>query len=207
ARPSVPAVEEPPKVGWSNMPNKAVILAMLATGLLLMIANMSVEPIITVYIETLLEDSRRVTSVAGLAMSAAALGSIISATYLGKVADRIGYGVIMIAALSVAAVLLIPQAFVYAGWQLIALRFLMGMALGGLLPCMAAVIRHSVPERFVGSAMGWSLSAQFAGQVIGPVIGGFVGGQFGMRSVFLVTSLLMLAGALFNWRALGHSTR
>ena len=48
----------------------------------------------------------------------------------------------------------------------------MGMALGGLLPCMAAVIRHSVPERFVGSAMGWSLSAQFAGQVIGPVIGG-----------------------------------
>lgn len=83
----------------------------------------------------------------------------------------------------------------------------MGMALGGLLPCMAAVIRHSVPERFVGSAMGWSLSAQFAGQVIGPVIGGFVGGQFGMRSVFLVTSLLMLAGALFNWRALGHSTR
>lgn len=49
------------------------------------------------------------TSVAGLAMSAAALGSIISATYLGKVADRIGYGVIMIAALSVAAVLLIPR--------------------------------------------------------------------------------------------------
>ena len=93
---------------------------------------------------------------------------------------------------------------VIVGWSMYAL---MGMALGGLLPCMAAVIRHSVPERFVGSAMGWSLSAQFAGQVIGPVIGGFVGGQFGMRSVFLVTSLLMLAGALFNWRALGHSTR
>ena len=204
ARPSVPAVEEPPKVGWSNMPNKAVILAMLATGLLLMIANMSVEPIITVYIETLLSRTpRRVTSVAGLAMSAAALGSIISATYLGKVADRIGYGVIMIAALSVAAVLLIPQAFVYAGWQLIALRFLMGMALGGLLPCMAAVIRHSVPERFVGSAMGWSLSAQFAGQVIGPVIGRVRRWPVRDAQRFPGNQPVDAGRALFNWRALG----
>ena len=94
--------------------------------------------------------------------------------------------------------LLIPQAFVSSGWQLIALRFLMGLALGGLLPCIAAVIRHHVPEGMVGSILGYSVAAQFAGQFIGPLIGGFVGGHIGMPAVFLTTSCILLAGAAWN---------
>ncbi|CCF98886.1 MFS transporter [Ralstonia solanacearum] len=196
-----------PKGGWPQMPRKGVVVAMLATGLLLMIANMSIEPIITVYVESLISDPKQVTFLSGLVMSAAALGSIISASQSGKVADQIGHSTVIILALSVAGLLLIPQAFVTAGWQLVALRFLMGLALGGLLPCIAAVIRHNVPDHDVGAAMGWSLSSQFAGQVAGPLIGGFVGGQFGMRAVFLGTSLLMLLGAAFNWRVVGFFRR
>lgn len=118
-------------------------------------------------------------------MAATALGSIISASWLGKVADSL---------------LLIPQAFVTSGWQLIALRFLMGLALGGLLPCIAAVIRHRVPEGMVGSILGYSVAAQFAGQFIGPLIGGFVGGHIGMRAVFLATSCILLSGAVWNFK-------
>jgi MFS family permease len=95
-------------------------------------------------------------------------------------------------------VLLIPQAFVTAGWQLVALRFLMGMALGGLLPCVASVIRHSVPQTIAGKMLGYSTSAQYAGQVLGPLLGGFVGGHFGMRAVFLGTCVLMAGGAVYN---------
>src|ERR1700758_1660123 len=77
-------------VGWSQIPDKRPILAMLATGLLLMLANMSIEPIITVYVAQFAEPSR-VTFIAGLVMSAAALGAILSATHLGKLADRVGH--------------------------------------------------------------------------------------------------------------------
>ncbi|EMA3640187.1 MFS transporter [Providencia stuartii] len=182
-----------------NIPNKKVVIIMLMTGLLLMVANMSIEPIITVYVGTLITDISQVSFISGLVMSAAALGSIISASKLGKIADQIGHAKIIIIAFAASSLLLIPQAFVTTGWQLIILRFFMGLALGGLLPCVATVIRHSVPEHLVGGIMGWSISAQFAGQVIGPLIGGFVGGQFGMQAVFLGTSLLMLLGALANW--------
>jgi hypothetical protein len=34
--------------------------------------------------------------------------------------------------------------------------------------------------------------------VTGPLAGGFVGAHFGMPAVFLITSGLMLGGALFN---------
>ncbi|MEP9373052.1 multidrug efflux MFS transporter [Mesorhizobium sp. KR1-2] len=187
--------------GWAAIPDKRPILAMFATGLLLMVATMSIEPIITVYVAQLVPDASRVTMVSGLAMSAAALGAILSASRLGKLADRIGHWTVIVGCLSVSAVLLVPQAFVTAGWQLVGLRFLMGLALGGLLPCIASVIRHNVPDRFAGNVLGISTSAQYAGQVIGPLAGGFIGGHVGMRAVFLGTAVLMAVGAACNWLA------
>jgi MFS family permease len=184
--------------GWSEIPDKRPIVAMLATGLLLMVANMSIEPIITVYVAQLVEPSR-VTFVAGLVMAATALGAILSSPRLGKLADRIGHWRVINVSLAVSAALLIPQAFVTSGWQLIVLRFLMGLALGGLLPCIASVIRHNVPEAITGSILGYSVSAQYAGQVLGPISGGFVGGHVGMRAVFLGTAVLMAAGAIGNF--------
>jgi MFS family permease len=78
-------------------------------------------------------------------------------------------------------------------------RFLMGLSLGGLLPCVIAVIRHNVPERITGSILGYATSSQYVGQVTGPLIGGFIGGHFGMRAVFLGTSVLMAAGAVYGF--------
>jgi MFS family permease len=187
------------KAGFASVPDKRPIIAMLATGMLLMFANMSIEPIITVYVAQIVPNPAHVTIVAGLVMSAAALGSIISASRLGKLADQVGHWTVIIGCLLVCAVLLIPQAFVTDGWQLIGLRFLMGLSLGGLLPCVATVIRHNVPERSAGSVLGYSTSSQYLGQVTGPLAGGFVGGHFGMRAVFLGTSVLMAAGALYGW--------
>jgi MFS family permease len=187
---------------WRSVPNKRPAIAMLVTGLLLLFANMSIEPIITVYVATLVPAPDRITIVSGLAMSAAALGTILSASQLGKLADRIGHRTVIIAGLLAAAALLIPQAFVTNGWQLIALRFLMGIALGGLLPCIATVIRHNVPDNAAGGVLGYSTSAQYIGQVAGPLAGGFVGGHIGMRAVFLGTSALMAIGAVWTWWAL-----
>jgi MFS family permease len=184
---------------WALIPDRRPVLAMLLTALLLLLANMSVEPIITVYVAQLVADQTKVVLVSGLVMAAAALGSIVAAPRIGRLADRVGHWKVVVVCLLAAAVLLIPQAFVTAGWQLIVLRFLMGMALAGLLPCITALIRHSVPDAVSGNILGYSQSAQYAGQVCGPLLGGVLGAHFGMRSVFLVTSVLLFGGAAYNW--------
>jgi MFS family permease len=191
-----PARKASAQDGWSQIPDKRPVIAMLAMGFLLMLATMSIEPIITIYVGQLVEASR-VTIVSGIVMSAAALGTILSASRLGRLADRSGPWRVMIGALVVAALLLIPQAFVTTGWQLVGLRLLMGLALGGLLPCVTSIIRHSVPDGIAGRVLGYSTSSQYAGQVAGPLLGGFVGGHIGMRAVFLGTALLMGAGAVY----------
>lgn len=182
----------------SSIPDRRPVFAMLATGFLLMVANMSIEPIITVYVGKLVQPSR-VTAISGIVMSAAALGSILSSSHLGKLADRVGHWKLVVACLGAAALLLVPQAFVTDAWQLVVLRFLMGLALGGLLPSITSVIRHNVPGAMVGGVLGCSISAQYSGQVIGPLAGGFIGGHIGMRAVFLGTSALIAIGAAMNF--------
>jgi MFS family permease len=188
-----------PAGGWGALPDKRPLLAMLVTGMLLMFANMSIEPIITVYVAQFVRQPAQITFISGLAMSAAALGSILSASWLGKIADRVGHWNVIICSLLASALLLIPQAFVNATWQIVALRFMMGLALGGLLPCIASVIRHNVPAHTAGNMLGYSTSAQYAGQVAGPLAGGFIGGYIGMRTVFLATAVLMAMGATYNF--------
>jgi MFS family permease len=184
--------------GWASVPDLRPVLAMLFTAALLMFANMSIEPIITVYVSQLVHDARHVTLVSGFVMSASALGSVLAASRVGRLADRIGAPKVIIACLVACAALLVPQAFVTNGVQLLVLRFLMGLALAGLLPSITSVIRHSVPDRSAGYILGYATSANYAGQVTGPLAGGFVGAHFGMPAVFLITSGLMLGGALFN---------
>ncbi|MBU6419730.1 MAG: MFS transporter [Proteobacteria bacterium] len=193
-----PARREKAGGNWVRIPEKGSVALMLATGFLLMLANMSIEPIITVYVAQLVPPAH-VIFVAGLVMAASALGATLSSSRLGHLADRIGYRPVIATCLGAAALLLIPQAFVTSGWQLILLRFLMGLALGGLIPCIAAVIRHSVPQEVLAGTLGYSISSQYAGQVLGPLGGGFVGGHIGMPAVFLATSGLMALGAGANW--------
>jgi MFS family permease len=185
---------------WRALPALAPILTMLLTAMLLMFANMSIEPIITVFVSTLVTDPNHVTRVAGVVMAASALGSIIAAARIGRLADRIGAWRIVVICLALCGVLLIPQAFVTSAWQLIVLRFLMGLSLAGLLPSITSVIRHNTPDKHAGYILAYATSAQYAGQVTGPLMGGFIGGAFGMRSVFLITSALMFAGALINFQ-------
>ncbi len=204
-RPATAAAPARPRFGWSSITDRRPIVAMLVTGMLLMLAIMSIEPIITVYVAQLVADARTVPVWSGAIMSVAALGSVLSASWLGRFADRVGHWTVIIIGLAASALLLVPQAFVTQAWQLVGLRFLMGIALGGLVPCITSVIRHHVPETLTGQVVGYSTSAQYIGQVIGPLAGGFIGGTFGMRPVFIATSLALGGGALYNWVSAARS--
>ena len=180
------------------LPGGRPVAILLVTASLLMLATMSIEPIVTLYVGQLDPGSDHVSALAGVVMSIGALGSIASAPRVGRLADRLGYARVITACLLVAAVALGLQALAQDVWQLGALRLLMGLALGGLLPTITAAIRHAVPDRVVGRVLGLSVSAQYSGQVLGPLLGGLVAGAFGIRVVFVATAAVLIGGALLS---------
>jgi DHA1 family multidrug resistance protein-like MFS transporter len=152
--------------------NRPQIVALLVTGMMVLFANMSIEPIITVYIGQLGVASDKLARVAGIVMAASALGSMLTAPRLGALADRIGSWNVIIGCLVLTALVMLPQAIVTHWWQLAMLRVLMGMTLAGLLPAIAKLIRQSVDDSSSGRMLGYLQSAQFTGQVAGPLVGG-----------------------------------
>lgn len=180
--------------------NYGVVAALLATAMMVLLANMSIEPIITVYIGGLNVTPDHVASIAGVVMACSALGSMLTAARLGALADRIGSWNVIVVCLVLTGITMIPQAFVHQWWQLAGLRVLMGMTLAGLLPSIAKLARSAVHESRAGQMLGYLQSAQFGGQVIGPVIGGQIGVLFGLHFVFFATGGVLLACAgLAHW--------
>jgi MFS family permease len=180
--------------------NYPVIGALLVTAMMVLLANMSIEPVITVYVGSLGVPSAHLARVAGIVMACSALGSMLTAARLGALADRIGSWNVIVACLVLTGLVMVPQAFVHAWWQLAALRALMGMTLAGLLPSIAKLARHAVADHQTGQMLGYLQSAQFSGQVAGPIIGGVIAVHLGLHSVFFVTgSLLLACAALAHW--------
>jgi DHA1 family multidrug resistance protein-like MFS transporter len=189
-----------PHAASSAPVDRALITTLLLTAMMVLLANMSIEPIITVYIGQLGVPTDHLTRVAGIVMAASALGSMLTAAKLGALADRIGSWKVIIGCLLATGVVMLPQALVSHWWQLALLRVLMGMTIAGLLPAIAKLVRHSVHEGQTGKTLGYLQSAQFSGQVIGPLIGGQIGARIGLHEVFFVTgSLLVLCAALNQW--------
>jgi MFS family permease len=184
-----------------GLPGGRPVAMLLVTSMLLMLATLSIEPIVTVYVSELDPGTTHVATLAGVVMAIGAVGSIASAPRVGRLADRLGYRRVISACLVAAAVALALQAAVQDVWQLAALRLALGVALGGLLPAISAAIRHAVPDGVVGRVLGLSVSAQYVGQVLGPLLGGLVAGVLGIRTVFVATAVVLLAGALLAHRS------
>lgn len=184
--------------------NRPILFALLVTAMMVLLANMSIEPIITVYIGQLGVPTNHLARIAGIVMAASALGSMLTAAKLGALADRIGSWNVIIGCLIATGLAMVPQAFVTQWWQLAILRVLMGMTIAGLLPAIAKLVRHAVSENKTGKTLGYLQSAQFTGQVVGPLIGGQIGARVGLHEVFFVTGSLLILCAIVNQWARSH---
>ncbi len=185
------------KATWNIIPDKSLTIIMFVTSFVLALALYSVEPIITVYITELSSNTSHVALLAGMAFSASGLANIIAAPRLGELSDRIGPQKVMLAALVAAGLIFIPQAFAKIPWQLIALRFLLGLAMAGLVPSVNVLVKKITPDSLTGRVFGFNMSAQYFGVFGGSILGGQVAAWFGIRYVFIITSSLLLLNAVW----------
>lgn len=182
---------------WNSVPEKSLTVTMFVTFFILAVSLYSVEPIVTVYVKQLSNNSSHVALLAGLAFSASGLANIISAPRLGKLSDKIGAHKVILVCLIGAGIIFIPQAFVQNTWQLIGLRFLLGLTLGGLNPSVNIILKKITPSSLTGRVFGFSMTAAYLGVFGGAVLGGQVAGYFGMRYVFFITSVLLFINAVW----------
>lgn len=174
--------------------NQRPLITVMILTAVIQVGNFSIQPLLALYVSEL-HGTQNLAFFSGLAFSATGLGSLLAARKWGALGDRFGHGKILVILSLSAAVCFIPQGLTSSYETLVIFRFLFGIALGGMIPCITASIRLQAPGSIQGEVLGYNVSFRFLGNVIGPVLGGILSSYFGISAAFYVTAFLFFSGA------------
>ena len=168
------------------------LLPLLTVIALTQVSALAAQPVIPLYVQSLLGTTGLLATAAGAAIAVMGIADILASPWLGKRSDRIGYRRVLIISLIGAAAFTIPQAFAHDYWAFLALRFGVGMFLGGILPAANALVGRSFARERRGHIFGLVSSATFLGMFMGPLAGGLIAAHFGFTALFLIVGIIML---------------
>ncbi len=170
-----------------------ILSAIFASSLAVQLAIMAIQPVLSLFVERLWPSSGNLATVAGAVFAVTGLSSLLAAPFWGKKGDRLGYRRTLTITLVGTGISYAPQGLVTGVYQLIVLRFVQGLFVGGILPAIYTLTSLNTPEERRGGVLGITRSGLLLGNMIGPISGGFLAAFFGMRPLFFLTAALLIA--------------
>ncbi|NQX48097.1 MFS transporter [Paenibacillus tritici] len=183
--------------GFKELAKVPQLPALFGVTFLLQFAMISPMTLLPLYVEKLHGSAVNIAFWAGMVSAVTGISNMVASPLLGKLSDKVGAHRILTFALIGAALFLIPQAFVTSVWQLILVRFLMGVFMGGLLPSVNALIRSYTPDGKESRAFGFNSSTLALGNMLGAVIGGFLSGYIGIEGLFIISGAFLLINTVW----------
>ncbi len=135
---------------------------------------------------------------AGLLGTAGMAGVGLSGVVLGWHADRHGRRRALLTSVVVFALFTAALALARSRWDVMLLRLVAGLGLGGVWGSVAALVNETFPRAARARAISWVLSAWPVGVSLAAVIAGIVLPRHGWRGLFLLGALALLP-ALYTW--------
>lgn len=176
-----------------------LILGMFITTLIIQASNMSISPILSLYVREIMPKGSAITLFSGVVAAIPGVATLFAAPQLGRLGDRIGTELILSIGFIFAIIVYLPMAFVTNVWQLMFLRFLIGISNATMLPAVQTILSKNTPPEVTGRIFSWNQSFQAVGSVLGPMIGSVVSTMFDYSGVFISTSILVLMNFLLVW--------
>jgi DHA1 family multidrug resistance protein-like MFS transporter len=155
-------------------------------------------PILPLFIPTVLGPAQDLNTFTGLVVGATAATSTVSSIYFGRLGDRVGHRVILIASLTVGGLFYIPEIIVNAGWQILALQALVGVASGGIVPSISALQARFTHHGMEGAVYGLDNSIGSGARALAPMIGAGIAASWSLRAAFPITGGIMILAAFIS---------
>ncbi len=160
------------------------------------LARSMLAPIMPLFVVELMIDATRVNSFTGLLIGARAAATTVSAMFLGRLADRVGHRKVAAVSAILAGLFYIPQSLVTAEWQLLILATLVGVALGGVIPTLSAILARYTESGAEGAVFGLDTSIRSGARSLAPLLGSWIALTWGLRGTFVVTGSVLIATGL-----------
>jgi len=167
-------------------------IALFSSLLVIQATTNAITPILSLFVGQLSHQSSQVVMMTGLVAAAPGLATILTAGRVGHWLDHFGANRCLVTFLSLAIINLALTSLTTQIWQLVVLRFILGIADAALLPAIQILTVERVPRVAFGRVFSLNQSAQSTGNVIGPGLAALVATQLGYQPIFLVTAGLEL---------------
>jgi len=159
-------------------------------------ANSAAAPFLPLFVADLSGNLGSAATLTGLILGTVAVAATISAVLSGRLADRLAPRTIIVVCAVGAAFFSLLQTFAPSVASLWALRFVMGLFIGGTIPSANALLSRLTPEPLRGTAFGYASSASALGFSVGPLIGALIA-AYAIRLPFALTALMFALEALW----------
>lgn len=126
----------------------------------------------------------------GAVFSIGLAGAVLGAFIFGPLGDRFGRRWLLIGASAIFAAFSLFTMFVTSLPELLIVRFLTGVGLGGAVPTSLALVSEYSPQKFRGLAITAMFSAFPLGGFVGGLVASALISQYGWQSVFLVGGIV-----------------
>ena len=137
----------------------------------------------------------------GAVFSSGLAGMVIGALFLSPAADRYGRRALILWCLVVISVGMLASAAASNVTYLVAMRFLTGLGVGGMLASLTTMVAEYSSDQRRQLAIAVLQSGYPVGGIIAGISSAYLLGEFGWRSIFVVGGVLSLAMIpLVYWR-------
>jgi putative MFS transporter len=130
----------------------------------------------------------------GIVGAVSLIGLFVGSLIFGPVTDRIGRRVMYTADLLAMIIASVVCLWVEAGWQLIVLRFIVGLAVGADYPIATSLLTEWMPKKYRGAMLGLLSVVWLFGAVVAYLVGFALTSAFGSGS----WRWMLASGALFG---------
>ena len=180
------------------------LLVVLGIELMMRLGTRIMGPLLPLFVQTLVPGEARIASLVGLITGLGAATSAAGAVLLGRAGDRFGYRTVLLACALGMAIVYMPQFFVTTPVQLLILQAAAGVAMGGGLAAIGALLANLSPEGHQGAVYGLDWSAVSAANGLGPMTGAAVAVGLGLRAPFLFAASVYGLAALIVMAAVSN---
>lgn len=158
-------------------------------------------PIVPLFLQSLLNNSTSINTFTGLAMGISSGATMISVIILGRLGDKLGYRRILVISMMTLVGGYTCQGYVATGWQFLGLQALIGVALGGVIPIISAILANCIKAGDEGLAFGLDNSVNAAGRGVAPLLGAAVATTLGYPFTFVTAGLVFVVSTVLAlWR-------
>ncbi|MFZ7125449.1 MAG: MFS transporter [Desulfobacterales bacterium] len=181
---------------WKHILSAPGVVVVYTLRFMNQMGRMFILPILPLFVLELIARPDRVNSFTGMVIGSAAAATAVFAVVLGRIGDRTGHRQVVVAGALACFCVFLLQCWVTSGWQLLVLQILAGVALGGIVPGISALLAAYTRCGQEGAVYGLDNSIVSGARTVAPMLGVAIAMWLGYRAVFAAAALLYLFTAL-----------